>query len=89
MAELADALASGASSRKGVEVRVLFRAPKNAATTNQQKESFARIWFQMARSGTFLSVSDAGGGCLFAGGSSENQARLEIDWLGDDGLAGF
>jgi hypothetical protein len=27
MAELADALASGASSRKGVEVRVLFRAP--------------------------------------------------------------
>ena len=28
MAELADALASGASSRKGVEVRVLFRAPR-------------------------------------------------------------
>ena len=27
MAELADALASGASSRKGVEVRVLYRAP--------------------------------------------------------------
>jgi len=27
MAELADALGSGPSSRKGVEVRVLFRAP--------------------------------------------------------------
>jgi predicted membrane protein len=27
MAELADALRSGRSSRKGVEVRVLFRAP--------------------------------------------------------------
>ncbi len=27
MAELVDALASGASARKGVEVRVLFRAP--------------------------------------------------------------
>lgn len=29
MAELADALASGASSRKGVEVRVLSWAPYN------------------------------------------------------------
>ena len=28
MAELVDALASGASSRKGVEVRVLFWAPE-------------------------------------------------------------
>src|SRR5882724_10568407 len=34
MAELADALASGASSRKGVEVRVLFRAPKILRTNN-------------------------------------------------------
>jgi hypothetical protein len=29
MAELVDALASGASGRKAVEVRVLFWAPKN------------------------------------------------------------
>jgi hypothetical protein len=29
MAELADALGSGPSSRKGVEVRVLFRAPNS------------------------------------------------------------
>jgi hypothetical protein len=36
MAELADAPGSGPGSRKGVEVRVLFRAP-NSIRTNLNK----------------------------------------------------
>ena len=37
VAELADALASGASSRKGVEVRVLSWAPLNQCLTRELK----------------------------------------------------
>src|SRR5256885_2875525 len=55
MAELADALASGASSRKGVEVRVLFRAPnirfsgnsknpKKTEPSNRERGVFACGW---------------------------------------------
>jgi hypothetical protein len=46
VAELADALASGASSRKGVEVRVLSWAPSNAVATSGSKlveVSFGRL----------------------------------------------
>src|SRR5882724_9724097 len=38
MAELADALASGASSLTGVEVRVLFRAPISPALNLERKK---------------------------------------------------
>ena len=39
MAELADALASGASSRKGVEVRVLSRAPLTTRDLRRTRRS--------------------------------------------------
>lgn len=42
MAELVDALASGASTRKGVEVRVLFWAPKNKGYS-MKKNIFFRL----------------------------------------------
>ena len=42
MAELVDALASGASVRKDVEVQVLSRAPRNYSRLNQATFIFER-----------------------------------------------
>ena len=42
VAELADALALGASSRKGVEVRVLSRAPKERVCLTDIHVTFGR-----------------------------------------------
>ena len=48
MAELVDALASGASSRKGVEVRVLFWAPNHGPTGTDklQKTRLEKVLLQ-------------------------------------------
>ena len=43
MAELVDALASGASTRKGVEVRVLFWAPIKNKGYSMKKNTFFRL----------------------------------------------
>ncbi len=45
MAELVDALASGASTRKGVEVRVLFWAPIKNKEYSMKKNTFFRYLF--------------------------------------------
>ncbi len=70
MAELVDAPASGAGTRKGVEVRVLFWAPKSHFRTSSnvlktpRKRGFlwvlARLVSELVQSGLLVSSSFVG-----------------------------
>ena len=60
MAELADALGSGPSPRKGVEVRVLFRAPSLQELVSLRPAYFSQSKRPMLTVATALPEGDDG-----------------------------
>ena len=58
MAELVDALASGASGLTAVEVRVLFWAPSFRKRRTERCGAFFVLAYRLARGGVFCGLSE-------------------------------